>query len=31
MNMLDEEVLELWKLLYKHDVRYILVGGFATS
>ncbi|MFA6261173.1 MAG: DUF6036 family nucleotidyltransferase [Bacteroidia bacterium] len=31
MDVLDEEVLRLWKILYKYEVRYILVGGFATN
>ncbi len=31
MDILDEELLELWRLLNKHGVLYIMVGGFATN
>lgn len=30
MDVLDEELLQFWKLLNAHDVKYIMVGGFAT-
>src|SRR5690606_191411 len=28
--VLDEDLLNLWKYLNKNNVRYIMVGGFAT-
>ncbi len=31
MDILDEEILNLWRLLNKHKVLYIMVGGFATT
>ena len=31
MNVLEDEVLELFKLLSKNNVRYILVGGLAVN
>ncbi len=31
MDVLDEDILSLWKELYKQDVRYIMIGGFATN
>lgn len=31
MDVLDEEILNLWKLLSKNRVQYIMVGGFATN
>ena len=31
MDIFDEEIVNLWRLLYKHHVRYIMVGGFATN
>lgn len=31
MDLLDDEILELWKTLHKYDTKYILVGGFATN
>lgn len=31
MDTLDEEILNLWKLLYENKVEYIMVGGFATN
>ena len=31
MDILDEEILNLWRLLHKHNVLYIMVGGFATT
>jgi hypothetical protein len=31
MDILDEEILNLWRLLNIHSVKYIIVGGFATN
>lgn len=31
MDILDEEILKLWQLLYENEVRYIMIGGFATN
>lgn len=31
MDILDEEILGFWKLLYFNKVAYIMVGGFATN
>lgn len=31
MDILDEELIELWRSLDKHDVVYLMVGGFATN
>ena len=31
MDILDEEILRLWRLLNKHSVLYLMVGGFATA
>lgn len=30
MDVLDEGLLRFWKVLNKHSVKYIMVGGFAT-
>lgn len=30
MDVLDEELLRFWKTLSKNNIRYIMVGGFAT-
>jgi hypothetical protein len=30
MDVLDEELTKFWKTLNQNDVRYIMVGGFAT-
>ena len=30
MDVLDEELLKFWEVLNKNDVKYIMVGGFAT-
>lgn len=30
MDVLDESLLRFWKVLNKHSVKYIMVGGFAT-
>ncbi len=31
MDILDDEIIKLWQLLYRHNVQYIMVGGFATN
>lgn len=31
MDIFDEEVLHLWKSFSKNDLKYIMVGGFATN
>ena len=31
MDILDEDILSLWRCLAKNDVRYIMIGGFATN
>jgi hypothetical protein len=31
MDILDEEIVKLWRLLSENNVQYILVGGFATN
>lgn len=31
MDILDEEILSLWKALHSAEVEYIMVGGFATN
>ncbi len=31
MDILDEGLLKLWQYLYEFNVRYIMVGGFATN
>lgn len=31
MDILDDEILNFWKLLYKNEVAYIMVGGFAIN
>lgn len=31
MDILDDEILKLWKKLYQHNVQYIMIGGFATN
>jgi hypothetical protein len=31
MDTLNEEIIDLWKLLHKHKTQYIMVGGFATA
>jgi hypothetical protein len=30
MDVLDEDLLRFWEYLNKHNVHYIMVGGFAT-
>ena len=31
MDIFDEEILIFWKALQDHDVKYIMVGGFAIN
>lgn len=31
MDILDEELIRLWKAFEKNKLRYIMVGGFASS
>jgi hypothetical protein len=31
MDLLDDEILRLWKTLHKYETKYILVGGFALN
>ncbi len=31
MDVFDEEIIKFWKALNKFNVRYIMVGGFATN
>ena len=31
MDILDEEILNLWRIFHKNNVQYIMVGGFATN
>jgi hypothetical protein len=31
VDILDEEILNFWRVLQKHQVKYIMVGGFATN
>lgn len=31
MDVMDEGLLKFWSTLNKHDVKYIMVGGFAVS
>ena len=31
MDIFDDEIANLWKLLYSNDVKFIIVGGFATN
>jgi len=31
MDMLDEGLLDFWRVLNKHSVKYIMVGGFAVN
>jgi hypothetical protein len=31
MDVLDEDILSLWRSLEAHTVKYIMVGGFATN
>ena len=31
MDIFDEELVQLFEKLFTHQVKYILVGGFATN
>lgn len=31
MDVLNEQLLDFWRMLAKHEVRYIMVGGFAVN
>jgi hypothetical protein len=31
MDIFDEEILKFWKCLQNSEVRYIMVGGYATN
>lgn len=31
MDIFDEEILNFWKALQEHDVKYIIVGGFGIK
>lgn len=31
MDIFDEEMLKVWQSFYKHELRYILIGGFAVN
>ena len=31
MDILDEDILSLWRSLNNNEVRYIMIGGFATN
>jgi hypothetical protein len=31
MDIFDEEILKFWKALFENNVRYIMVGGYATN
>lgn len=31
MDIFDEDLLRFWEVLNKHEVRYIMVGGFAVN
>jgi hypothetical protein len=31
MDILDEDILSLWRSLQANEVRYIMIGGFATN
>lgn len=31
MDIGDEDVIHLWQLLHKHQVSYIMIGGFAVA
>jgi|GEM_PF-2250506 len=30
MDVLDDALIQFWRSLSKHNVKYIMVGGFAT-
>ena len=31
MDVFDEDILSLWNCLFKNEVRYIMIGGFAIN
>jgi hypothetical protein len=31
MDLMDEDLLEFWKILNKNHIQYIMVGGFAVN
>jgi len=31
MDIFDEEIIKFWRSLYTNDVKYIMVGGYATN
>ncbi len=31
MDIFDVEIIKFWRALQKNDVKYILVGGYATN
>ena len=31
MDILDEDLIHFWTILNKHDIKYIMVGGFAMT
>jgi predicted nucleotidyltransferase len=31
MDIFDEEIIKFWRVLEKNQVRYIMVGGYATN
>lgn len=31
MDIFDEAIIEFWKALYQYNVRYIMIGGYATN
>ena len=31
MDILDSDIIVLWRLLNKHKTKYLMVGGFATT
>jgi hypothetical protein len=31
MDVMDEDLLEFWRILNKYNVQYIMVGGFAVN
>lgn len=30
MDILDDDLLKFWQVLNEHEVRYLMVGGFAV-
>ena len=31
MDLFDKDILLFWKCLYQNEVKYIMIGGFATN